>query len=419
MLEELKNWILQQSGYNEVVVAVLDNRISIFFTCLIFIYLLTSIALLRKQHRGTLPTTIVANAPSILTSLGILGTFTGIFYGLIEFDLDSINSSIHQLLEGLKVAFCTSILGLGSALFFRISKPFLEKAMPDEGVTAEDLLQALAGIEQRIEASREVTQAGFEAQIMEFKQFAEHMSKAFSDAIIEELKSVIREFNDKMSEQFGENFKQLNEAVGRLLEWQENYRIQLEDLKRSFDTSVESLLETEAAITKVERATRSIPEHAQQLSDANHSLNTQIEKLYEGLSSIEEMRTRAESAIPDIAGRIDAMTNTIGASVEEQRQTVEAVRESISSSLAEQQTTQQQMLEGLQSAFNETLQTAMNHLNDAVKQLDEAMQTEIENTVRTMAESLSGIAQKFVSDYDSLLEQVRLIAELGNKAQRK
>ena len=40
------------------------------------------------------------------------------------------------------------------------------------------------------------------------------MSKAFSEAIIEELKSVIREFNEKISEQFGDNFKQLNLAVG-------------------------------------------------------------------------------------------------------------------------------------------------------------------------------------------------------------
>lgn len=81
--------------------------------------------------------------------------------------------------------------------------------------------------------------------------------------------------------------------------------------------------------------------------------------------------------------------------------------------------TQQQMLEGLQSAFNETLQNAMNHLNDAVKQLDEAMQTEIENAVRAMAESLSGTTEKFVSDYVPLLEQTRLIVELGQRAQQE
>ena len=45
-----------------------------------------------------------------------------------------------------------------------------------------------------------------------------------------------------------------------------------------------------------------------------------------------------------------------------------------------------------------------------------AMQKEIESVVRTMAESLSGIAQKFVDDYAPLLEQTRQIVEMGKKA---
>ena len=74
------------------------------------------------------------------------------------------------------------------------------------------------------------------------------------------------------------------------------------------------------------------------------------------------------------------------------------------------------MLDGLQSALNETLQNATNQLNDAIVQLDEAMQNEIESVVRTMAESLSGIAQKFVDDYAPLLEQTRQIVEIGKRA---
>jgi hypothetical protein len=47
------------------------------------------------------------------------------------------------------------------------------------------------------------------------------------------------------------------------------------------------------------------------------------------------------------------------------------------------------------------------------------MQKEIEGAVRTMTESLSGITQKFVADYTPLLEQTRLIVELGQKARGK
>ena len=73
------------------------------------------------------------------------------------------------------------------------------------------------------------------------------------------------------------------------------------------------------------------------------------------------------------------------------------------------------MLDGLQEP-NETLQNATNQLNDAIAQLDEAMQNEIESVVRTMGESLSGIAQKFVEDCTPLLEQTKQIVELGKRA---
>ena len=49
-------------------------------------------------------------------------------------------------------------------------------------------------------------------------------------ALIEALESVMRDFNAKINEQFGDNFKQLNEAVGRINDWQEQYRQQMDEL---------------------------------------------------------------------------------------------------------------------------------------------------------------------------------------------
>lgn len=45
-------------------------------------------------------------------ALGILGTFTGIIIGLLNFDTESIDTSIPVLLDGLKTAFITSIVGM-------------------------------------------------------------------------------------------------------------------------------------------------------------------------------------------------------------------------------------------------------------------------------------------------------------------
>lgn len=49
---------------------------------------------------------------SMIVSLGILGTFLGIVLGLWQFDTTDIQGSVPKLLEGLKLAFITSIIGM-------------------------------------------------------------------------------------------------------------------------------------------------------------------------------------------------------------------------------------------------------------------------------------------------------------------
>ena len=58
--------------------------------------------------------------PTILYSLGILGTFMGIAIGLYSFDVNNIDKSVPTLLEGLKLAFVSSIAGI----IFTIIKKF-------------------------------------------------------------------------------------------------------------------------------------------------------------------------------------------------------------------------------------------------------------------------------------------------------
>jgi len=56
--------------------------------------------------------------PTVFTTLGILGTFVGIYFGLQKFDVNDITGSIPTLLDGLKTAFTTSILGISLSLIF-------------------------------------------------------------------------------------------------------------------------------------------------------------------------------------------------------------------------------------------------------------------------------------------------------------
>lgn len=67
-------------------------------------------------HRG-----ILELIPDILTSLGILGTFVGLVMGLQEFDpsgYEQMAGSVTPLINGIKVAFITSIYGISLSLAF-------------------------------------------------------------------------------------------------------------------------------------------------------------------------------------------------------------------------------------------------------------------------------------------------------------
>ena len=234
-----------------------------------------------RRFRG-----FAAIAPGLMTSLGILGTFVGIFLGLLDFDIRTPDRSLPTLLEGLKVAFGTSILGLAAAVLDRLDKGVgesnrlagtgferLGKALSDDNDTSivgqlQRLRSAVADVESGM-------RRGFEAQIDEFKKFAEHMSAAFSEAIIKELQAVIREFNEKLSEQFGDNFKQLNEAVGRLVEWQDEYRRQMEELKAALDNAVAGIQVSREALGGIEAAAANIPAHLDAMEQSNRALNDQ------------------------------------------------------------------------------------------------------------------------------------------------
>ena len=75
--------------------------------------------------------------PTILSSLGILGTFMGIAIGLYAFDVNNIDKSVPTLLEGLKLAFVSSIAGI---IFTIIKKFELSREEKIEEIEEEEFL---------------------------------------------------------------------------------------------------------------------------------------------------------------------------------------------------------------------------------------------------------------------------------------
>ena len=78
-------------------------------------------------------------APDIFTSLGILGTFVGLVWGLKNFEpssYETMTTSVSTLLDGIKVAFLTSIYGIAFALIYSSGMKSIYAGMNERGFRA-------------------------------------------------------------------------------------------------------------------------------------------------------------------------------------------------------------------------------------------------------------------------------------------
>ena len=279
-----------------------------------------------------------SEASTILTSLGVTGTFIGILVALQNFELDEIALSIGRMLHGLKIAFVTSVIGISSSVFFQVIA-WIPKGLgskrssideEDADRTVSDLYRVLRESQEGIrELSQHIggdSESSLTGQIQKMRlsqvdftkdlftkldKFAEQMAKGATEQIIEALKNIITDFNNKLTEQFGENFKQLNEAVFRLVEWQENYKQTLEEMKIAFDISVKAIEQSRVSLEQITRSSQSIPETMDKLSPILETVNRQISDLEGHLTAFAQMRDSAVAAIPEIQNHVKTLVDDI------------------------------------------------------------------------------------------------------------
>ncbi len=395
---------------------------------------------------------LVAYTPNLLTSLGILGTFVGIVVGLMGFDPNDIDHSISLLLEGLKTAFITSLAGMGSSILFKFLSttpllargktarqgqdvgPALLEAMDRQNQGLDALRRAIAGEEEsslagqlkllrsdtndharetqrqllsgneQLVALREMAEAQrdhferFSHDLWQhMERFGEMLSKSATEQVINALKEVVSDFNRNLTEQFGQNFQALDASVQRLVEWQENYRQQLAEMKEQYQQGVQAITITEASLAHISEESQKIPVVMDQLGQVVQVNQHQIEELDRHLDAFVQVRDKAVDAVPEIGKRIDEMTEGVAASTKTLVEGVQASGDHMKAAI----TVSAQEFEKNTQTLSASLVNMADHLvgqsEKIGSQLDD-MANELNNNIRNMAGVL-------VDSYKQLNEQ--------------
>jgi len=271
--------------------------------------------------------------PTILTTTGIFATFLGIALGLADFDTNNIQASVPSLLAGLKTAFWASVAGVGGALTIKFRHFFSGKSQETAGtgadgeVTASDLAKLLQGIHQalvgnddstlvsQLKLSRQDTNDRLDALKTAQLEALQKLSEMGTGALVEALRDVIRDFNAKLTEQFGENFKQLNEAVGKLLVWQNQYKIHIETMTERQVGIVDSMKIASDNYQKIVGEAAQFTTIASDLSGILTGLETQKLQLGSMLKALASLLSAASGSLPEIEKKVMELTEQLSISV--------------------------------------------------------------------------------------------------------
>ena len=143
---------------------------------------------------------ILEMAPDIFTSLGILGTFIGLVWGLKSFEpssYETMTTSVSALVDGIKVAFLTSIYGIAFALIYSSGMKSVYSGMDAklQGFLERFHLYVLPAAESE---SRNLMLASQKVQTKAMKQMAEQFSVQMADSFEKVITPTFQKMNDSL-----------------------------------------------------------------------------------------------------------------------------------------------------------------------------------------------------------------------------
>ena len=555
---------------NELI-QILKEPVNDIFLILMFGLFISSIYKMKKNPKQH------STLPNLIAALGIIGTFVGILLGLLDFDANSIDTSIPNLLEGMKTAFITSIVGLVLSNILKSLQSWMIKREKTEQIQEDISLTDIANImldikesivtsnDKVIDTVREMKNSniqisknneaitvnimenikkifientndiidsiteindinreefeekktamyslidsisnsievsistnikdlkesihisgkstekalnvGFEGidgkfnnliysneiistkieggnniLINEFRNFAKTMAENNMKVFIEAIQECIKDLNTQLKDQFGENFKQLNLSVEKLLEWQKHYKETIELTNKNQEILYKSMDSTKELATEIIDKTASIIEIVNKLGDKIVTFDSQQKSLTVIIENLNKLSADTEKLVPslencnnlittnfenistsieklsnisvdsikkqqdEIAEVLENFRNTITASSDLNIKSVERQIESLDKAATKLETESFNLTQKIADNIQNMVENNNSNLQTSVNNINELLTTTLNTSLESLGEQLATVSEKFVKDYTPLTIELQKLVELS------
>lgn len=213
--------------------------------------------------------------PSVISTLGVLGTFLGITKGLMSFDTKDLDKSIPLLLDGLKTAFFTSLLGmLGSLILNRVvSHKFDTEAKESEVEKAARLIvETLKSNHNRLPAI--------------LNNSNKELLKVFTDdATFKAIRNDVEQLKDDIEEVKG-HIEEMKGFVRDLGERQEKFVSLLNGLNTAANNTADEIPRLRAVALTATASISAIDNNVEKINEALTAIENEASEINENVETI-------------------------------------------------------------------------------------------------------------------------------------
>jgi len=386
--------------------SVIGNNISLGFI-LIILGIFVLVLFFPKTYYGKL---FSSGATTVLPSIGILGTFVGVFIALLNFDANNMEGSMTLIIGGLKVAFVTSIFGLLTGIVVKLAQSGKNDENSPDGIGAEEILTELQFSRKEAEKQNKNlinaisgdadSSLNTQMKLMrtDLNDFAKTVAEANTTAFIEALKAAIADFNKNLTEQFGENFKRLNDAVGKLLEWQENNKKDMEHMRTSMNTAIEGIGEAESSLTKIKESAETIPETVSGLSKVLEAIQAQINDIENHLQGFADVSNQAKEALPKIEEILTNYTDGL-------EKTSNEILGNLSENLQAQEGVYSELQTNFKTVFDDFGKLGTN-LQASITEVSDTLSSKTEEITLNLSTTTANILENFTTSAENSMQTI-------------
>lgn len=345
---------------------------------------------------------ILEMAPDIFTSLGILGTFIGLVWGLKSFEpssYETMTTSVSTLVEGIKVAFLTSIYGIAFALIYSSGMKSVYAGMDEklQGFLEKFHLYVLPTAESE---SRNLMLASQKVQTKAMKQMAEQLTSQMADSFEKAINPTFQKMN--------ESLEILTESVTRCQEdmVQEILRSFLREMNGSFKMQFKDFNE---ALVQLKKAQKETADYTTRLYQ---SMSDQLNESY-------ARQSESMKEIVDELGRIQGRYMTTATRITQDNQEIQKMQQQDYQRVAEYLRESEKTSAKFWVACNQTMQKYVETATQGMEKVSAANQAgeEVLRANQKLVEELDAKLKDFVSyqkmTYQTMDEVRKLFADIA------